>query len=854
MRTLAASRTRGAARIVVPAAFAALLGLLVDRAAACTYPSAGTSTDNVFSLNGSAPCTVPPNSAYMSGPNKPLHVVLPVPYTGYVFLAYNHGSISASGGTLSLTSTSTPSTAPITGVPLYGAYGAWSDGGPGHAASINFNSATAPTSVTVTTSLQTSYGLYASSGGQISSVNPASSLSVSTAGQDSHAVFATGAGSLANLGGTTKFTTSGNGAIGLYATAGGAISATGQTTISTSGTTSGSTGLSAFGVNADGAYSQITLGSATITTSGAGATGLFASDAMSSGSAGSIYATGPLTISTTSANAAAVALQGNGASIVATGGGSIVSAGDAIDFLGGTGQTATFDNFNIANQSGNLIAADPSFATVNFNDTVANAGTGALLDAVGGSSVTLNASASMLTGTIQTDKTSTTALNLTNGSIWSVTGSSHLSNLVVTNSVVVFAPPTSTAPFKTLTLSGYTGSGASIVMNAMPGGTGPGQQSDQIVINGSAPKGSTPLTVNTGGVIGKTTGPGIPLVLTNLNAGTTVDASAFTMAPQVVDGFQLTLQESGGDWYLISAPTVATQTSIQNSVNTIAKDVQQQTITGRVLTSILLGATEQVNCSNCSSGFGSIGSYAIGAHGRWSLTNSVTLMGGFSYDEYSAAGITVYNAPTFAGSLVYDPVNFGRSRPFVEVGGGLVPFEQVKYSRSYVTGAELSVGQGQGLDRSLGLFGRVGWVDRFTPVDEGAVYTDISRSWLSAGGYTEAANAVNPLPATVKTGIDTLDVARLGAQYTHLFNGQFEGNVSVAVSYGFNAGVGSQWDISGYGPVVAGPIANSVWYEWGARVGYRVAQRMVVDAFVLGTLGGEVGTTFHGGVGLRYLF
>ena len=269
------------------------------------------------------------------------------------------------------------------------------------------------------------------------------------------------------------------------------------------------------------------------------------------------------------------------------------------------------------------------------------------------------------------------------------------------------------------------------------------------------------------------------------------------------------------------------------------KAIQQQIITGRVLQSILLGATEQVNCSNCSSGFGSIGSYALGAHGRRSLTDELTVMGGFSYDEYSASGITVTNAPTFAGSLVYDPVNFGRSRPFVEIGGGVVPFEQVKYSRSYQNGLTPSVGEGQGLDRSLGLFGRVGWVDRFSPIDEAAVYTDISRSWLSAGGYTETSTAVNPFPATVKSGIDSLNVARLGGQYTHLLNGQFEVNVSAAVAYGFGAGIGSQWDVYGYGPVAPYPIANSAWCEWGARIGYRLANRMVVDAFALGTVGGE---------------
>ena len=196
----------------------------------------------------------------------------------------------------------------------------------------------------------------------------------------------------------------------------------------TGGGVSSATRLGAFGVYADGAGSQINLASATVTTQGAGATGLFASDAFSSGAAGSITVAGTLALKTTNAAAAAIALQGNGASIVATGGGSINAAGDAIDFLAGNNQVATFDNFTIANATGNLIFADPSVSTVNFNNTTANAGLNNLLDATNGSMITLNASASTLTGAIQTDPASTSIVNLMNGSVWKMTNSSAVSN------------------------------------------------------------------------------------------------------------------------------------------------------------------------------------------------------------------------------------------------------------------------------------------------------------------------------------------------------------------------------------------------------------------------------------------
>ena len=99
-----------------------------------------------------------------------------------------------------------------------------------------------------------------------------------------------------------------------------------------------------------------------------------------------------------------------------------------------------------------------------------------------------------------------------------------------------------------------------------------------------------------------------------------------------------------------------------------------------------------------------------------------------------------------------------------------------------------------------------------------------------------------------------MNVARIGAQYTHLFNGKIEVNVSGAVAYGFGAGSGSFVNVSDFGPIAPNAIANSTWLEYGARVGYRFSDRMVIDAFVLGTRRRGAGSTVHGGVGLRYLF
>ena len=720
------------------------------------------------------------------------------------------------------------------------------------------------TGTTVATSGLGASGVVTQNGG----LTNVSGGSVSTVGQDAHALLVTGAGSRANVSGTTSFATTGAGAIGLYATLGGAISATGSATISTVGGVSPATGLGAYGVNADGAGSQINLGAASITTSGAGAFGLLASDRAASGSAGSITATGTLTINTTSAAAAAVGLQGNGASIVASGGGTIVSAGNAIEFREGSNQTATFDNFTINNQTGDLVFADPSTSTVNFNNTTANAGNSNLLDAAASSVATLNANASTLTGAIRTDPSSTSTVNLTKNSTWTMTGSSVVTNLSVNSSVIVFAPPTVGGGFKTLTVTNYVGAGANIRIYAALGGSN--SASDQIVINRGSATGTTLLTVtNVGGAGGQTTGLGIPIVVTT-NGGT-VAPNAFALAnTPVVGGYKYTLDQTNGNWYLVSSsvsPTppsppltpsffssTATAASITNSVTNVAKAQQSQIITNRVLNSILLGATQQISSCSCAGGFASIGSFATGAQGRWTLSDELTLIGGFSYNQWNAQGVTVQNAPTVAGSLIYDFWKWGESRPFLEAGGALTPYEDVSYTRSYANGYTWAIGNAKTIDRDLSLFARAGWIERLTPVDEAAVYGDLGRSWMQTGGYTEVSSALNPFPATVPTGLDTLNVARLGGQYTHLLNGNIEANVSAAVAYGFGAGAGQAVSVYGFGPIAPNALPNTTWVEYGARLGYRYHDRLVIDAFVVGTAFGQVGTTIHGGVGLRYAF
>ena len=685
------------------------------------------------------------------------------------------------------------------------AYGAWAQS-TGSAITLN-----GPSTFTINSG---AFALFASEGGVIST---ADTLGVVVNGVAAGGVEANGSGSSATLKGPTTIALNGNQNTGLLATAGGAISTQGPTSIAVSGAQS--TGVQAL--------------------------------------SGAVTASGSLNVTTSQASSIAFALRATSPSIIASGGGTVSAARSAITFMDAANAVATFDNFNIKSTAGDLIFAEPSTATVNFNNTIANAGAGNLLNATLGSTVAFNANASTLTGAIQTDATSTTNVSLTNGATWTMSASSTTTSLNLANSAIFFSP---SGGFKTLTVGSYVGTGANITLNTALGGPNAGS-TDQVIINGGSATGLTSLTIkNASGAAGAaTTGAGIPVVIVT-NGGTT-SPTAFHLAnnaPILAGGFEYNLDRaSNQDWYLVSSP-FATVSQIQgqnqNSVTSLAQARLNQLITSRVLGSLLLGANEQVSGCDCGGGFASIGSFSLGSHGRWSLNDSVTLLAGAAFESYYQDGANVRAAPIVAASLRYDPANWGKSRPFFEIGTALSPYIDATYTRYYTNGLTPAQGVGSAVDRSISVFGRIGWVDRLTPVDEVAVFADLVRGWQQSGGYTEAANAVNPFPATVSTGIDRQDVVRFGAQYTHLLFGNIEGNINGAVAYGFDNHFGSRVNVVDFGSVAPFPLLNSAWSEFGGRLGYRFSQNLVMDAFLIGTLGGEIGPTLHAGLGVRYSF
>jgi hypothetical protein len=299
------------------------------------------------------------------------------------------------------------------------------------------------------------------------------------------------------------------------------------------------------------------------------------------------------------------------------------------------------------------------------------------------------------------------------------------------------------------------------------------------------------------------------------------------------------------------SPTPTGADSSGASIGDLAKQRFNQMITNRVLGTVLLGVNEQVNCSDCISAFGSAGSFSAGVHGRKNLTSNLSLLAGIAYTQYSEGGYSVTSAPIGAFALRYDFTDWGPSRPFFDIGTVLSPFQQVRYRRSYMTSLGAVTLDGQTKSEDYGVYGRGGWISRLSPRDEVAGSVEIWQLWQRVKGYADPAAVFNPFDASIAGGTDRSNLVKLGGQWTHLFGDSVEGNINGGYVQSFSNRSGIVATVTGNGTVVP-TIGNQGWFEYGGRLGFRIAKGWVADLFVNGTAGPQpVGNTVHGGVGLR---
>jgi hypothetical protein len=362
-------------------------------------------------------------------------------------------------------------------------------------------------------------------------------------------IWATGAGSQVVATGTTvNMPGGGGGDTGVRADTGGAVTLNGGS-IAVLGNGGGETGLLAQSTG-----STITATGTVVTVSGGG------------GDAG-VSATNGGSITTTGGSVSVV----NGEGGLLQNGGSLTMSGTDVTASGNGGTGFLFNNGGNPNtlqySGGTITASGASFsvqgatANINLSSTTAIANNNTLLETTSGGATLFNAQGSTLRGVISTQGGSTSTVDLTQGTVWTMTGNSTATNLTNSDSEIIYtAPtgdPTQLASYKTLTVSNYTGATGTLGLNTYLGADG--SPSDRLLISGGTASGNSVLRItNIDGPGAETVSNGI-LVVQTTNGGTTAPA-AFALTGEVRGGaFDYFLFRGGlngsspNDWFLRSS-------------------------------------------------------------------------------------------------------------------------------------------------------------------------------------------------------------------------------------------------------------------------------------------------------------
>jgi fibronectin-binding autotransporter adhesin len=413
----------------------------------------------------------------------------------------------------------------------------------------------------------------------------------------------------------------------------------------------------------------------------------------------------------------------------------------------------------------------------------------------------------------------------------------------------IIAPGNAANPYGTLRATGTVAMDSNTIFAVSYSSTA----ASSLNVTGTANIGGAALQVTPNG--SPTVGSKFPILVASNGITGTFSTVTFTQPVSGVTPF-LYYNPNGEEIDLqfgTAGPPDLDVISVGNSINTLAGNRFGLLVTNRVLASILGGFNEQINCNNCVTGFGAIGSFSAGFHGRKQITNDLWIIGGAAFAQYKSGGARVTSAPIVAASLRYDMTELGPSRPYGELGGVVAPAQRANFGRSYGTSFGNSAGSGSASTTSVWSFGRLGWVWRLTARDEVSAAAELSRGWQTVGSYSENALPSNPYPLANSGGTDRMNIAKFGGQWTHLFGANVETqiNLGVARSFGNRSGL-TPYTAWGYVPPRVGEFT---WAEYGLRVGYRLERNIIIDAFTDGTLGGRpIGNTIHGGLAARYTF
>lgn len=304
-----------------------------------------------------------------------------------------------------------------------------------------------------------------------------------------------------------------------------------------------------------------------------------------------------------------------------------------------------------------------------------------------------------------------------------------------------------------------------------------------------------------------------------------------------------------GDGTTIAALT--TTESLEDSVDQLSAARLSLMIHQNALSSLLLGSNEPLTTKSMVSAYGAAGSTSAGSYAQ--VSNGVfSIFGGLAYTEESYDHVEVNSALVAALAVRAEVGSIGGWRMFGEAGGWGMPDASFVFSRDYSNGSGHAIGIGTSKGDLFYLYGRIGTVALETSTDQVVLSVEAAREALMLAGYDENPSAANPFEAEVASGHETLNTLKLRSQWSHRLYGDWDYTVWTALAWGRADVDGLDTSIAGIGHVTTSTPDNTIWGEYGARLGFKFDEHTSFNTFVDGVFAeSDIGQSVHAGLSIR---
>jgi uncharacterized membrane protein len=301
---------------------------------------------------------------------------------------------------------------------------------------------------------------------------------------------------------------------------------------------------------------------------------------------------------------------------------------------------------------------------------------------------------------------------------------------------------------------------------------------------------------------------------------------------------------------------MTTQQSLETSLGQVGNEYQTVSAQLGGTAGLLLGALQPIEGGDGYGVFSSVGSFTLGAKGRYNVGDGFSVLGGAAFVSQEAGGASVSGAALFGAAVRYVspiPLSGTALRPYAEGGAWGSPNLSMHFTRTYVNGAGTATGEGDTTGSAFGLYGTAGLLYAPTPDDELAFSATLARDWLSTAAYAEATSASNPFPASFAAASASATEIKATAQWTHHLDANLDLTLSGSVGHSFGAAGSATATIPGFGSLT-GSAGDYSFGQLGARLEYKVKDNITLDAFALSTFGDHIGTHTQFGGALNVAF